>query len=293
LAPGSTDFIYAVETTDPGPPYPPTPGATLGSPTGPLGISDVGHDPGFRAGFVIAASDCSSIVTTFTRWSANETDSMQRTGTQILDSRVIHPSTATTGAASLAAMARQDIAFYTVDSAYRHLWKASKSTAVNWQLGFRYANMEQLLNAEQTVAVATGLTRVRTDIDFNGFGLLAGADFERYSCASGMLIYGKGLASLLAGDWRANYEQTNQFGGGVIRNQYEDFHATPILEGEVGLGWMSKKGGCRLTAGYTMSGWHEALTTRSYVRDFRFSELTDSGETMTFSGFVTRAEFRF
>ncbi|MFN9916494.1 MAG: Lpg1974 family pore-forming outer membrane protein, partial [Pirellulaceae bacterium] len=92
------------------------------------------------------------------------------------------------------------------------------------------------------MSVATGLTSVTTDIDFDGFGILAGLDGERRSKCCGGLLYGKVIGSLLAGDWRADYRQTNQFGGGVIANHFEDFRVTPTLDAELGFGWTSKGG---------------------------------------------------
>jgi len=73
------------------------------------------------------------------------------------------------------------------------------------------------------------------------------------------------LGSLLHGKWTGAYRQTNQFGGGVIANVYEDNRVTPVAEFEVGLGWQSKTGGLRLTTGYLSSAWIDALSTRTYV----------------------------
>jgi len=184
LAPGSADLIYAVEQTDPAVAGPNT------SPTGPLGMSNVDASPGYRVGFSIAASPCSSLVTSYSFWSGDSDDTITRTGVNVLNSQIIHPSTLTVGSPSVTSTARQEMSFQLVDIAYRHLWKATDATALNWQLGVRYGNMEQTLLARQTVGVATGLTTVATDVDFDGFGLTGGADYERFSCGSGMLIYG-------------------------------------------------------------------------------------------------------
>ncbi|MEL6898995.1 MAG: Lpg1974 family pore-forming outer membrane protein, partial [Planctomycetota bacterium] len=139
----------------------------------------------------------------------------------------------------------------------------------------------------------TGLTNVTTDIDFHGFGFFGGLDFERYSSETGFSIYGKGTGSLMAGEWKASYTQTNQFGGGVIRNDYEDFHATPVIEAELGIAWAACGGHLRLHSGLMMSGWYDAVSTRSYVSGVRSGQLTNVGETMTFSGLVAGATWRF
>lgn len=285
LRPGSTDLIYAVEQTDPDP--------DVASPTGPIGIVNVESEPGFRVGFSHAASDCSSLVASYTWWQGDADSSLTATGGNVLASTVFHPSTATSGAASLQASADQRIRFQTADVAYRHLWKASQTTALNWIGGLRYGNVSQTLGVDQTVQVANGLTSLRTEVDFDGFGISGGLDFERYSSRSGLSIYGRTLASLLAGEWDASYRQTNQFGGGVVANTYEDFRVTPVLEAELGLAWTSPRRRLRAHAGMRVSGWYDAVTTRRYVGAVRSGALTDFGETMTFSGLSTGLAWRY
>ena len=82
------------------------------------------------------------------------------------------------------------------------------------------------------------------------------------------MFYGRGLSSFLAGNWTGSYVQTNQFGGGVVANQYEDYRVTPVLELELGLGWRSHCGRCRASAGYLTSTWYNAVSTREYVKRF-------------------------
>lgn len=285
LRPGSTDMIYAVEQTDPDP--------AVASPTGPTGITNIDGEAGFRVGFSLAASDCSSVVTRYTNWHGDTTSSITAQGANVLDSLVVHPSVATSGAASLAAASSQSMSFETVDTAYRHLWKASDVLAVNWQTGLRYGNLEQRSRTDQTLQVATGLTNVATDLDFEGFGITGGLDFERYSCASGLSIYGKGMVSALAGDWKARYRQTNQFGGGVIASQLKDFRVTPVLDTELGLGWTGMNGHLRIHGGLLVSAWYDAMTTRSYVESVRDGRLNDIEETLTFTGMTTGLELRY
>ena len=285
LRPGSTDLIYATEQTDPDP--------AVASPTGPLGIVGLDAEAGFRVGGSIGLSQCSSIQLSYARWDGSSQHSIEAQQNNVLSSNVTHPSVATSGNSSLEAMASQDMNFQTLDLNYRHLWKKTDSIAVNWLAGVRYGNIEQQFSADQTVAVATGLTNVATDIDFDGFGISGGLDFETYSCTTGLMLYGKTMASLMAGEWNATYDQRNQFGGGVISNRYEDFHATPTLDAELGVRWMGKKRHLVLSSGFLMSAWYEAVTTRSYINSVRDGQLTDAGETMTFSGLTARAEWRF
>ncbi|EMI18052.1 secreted protein [Rhodopirellula maiorica SM1] len=285
LRPGSTDLIYATEQTDPDP--------AVASPTGPLGIVGLDAEAGFRVGGSLGLSQCSSIQLSYARWDGSSQSSIAAQQNNVLASNVTHPSVATSGNSSLEAFASQEMNFQTVDLNYRHLWKQTDSIAVNWLAGVRYGNIEQKFSADQTVSVATGLTNVATDIDFDGFGISGGLDFETYSCKTGLMLYGKTMASLMAGEWNATYDQRNQFGGGVISNRYEDFHATPTLDAELGVRWMGHKRHLVLSSGFLMSAWYESVTTRSYIDSVRDGQLTDAGETMTFSGLTARAEWRF
>ena len=284
LSAGNSDLIYATEQTSP---------VGTPSPTGPLGISNIGENTGYRVGFALAHSGCSSIVASYARWDGATTSTLQATGNNVLNSNLIHPSTATTGAASLEAVARQSAGFQFADVLLRRVYRSSNCGVLNWNAGLRYGNLQQGLSADQTVSVATGLTNVRTDIDFNGLGILAGLDGERHSTHTGFLIYGRALGSLLAGNWAADYEQRNQFGGGVIANRYEDFRVTPVIDTELGLGWQSKSGCLRLTTGYLFSSWLNTVTTRDYIQSVRTGSLLNLDDNLTFSGLTSRIQLNF
>lgn len=285
LRPGSTDLIYAVEQTDPD--------ADVASPTGPVGIVSIPEQGGFRTGFTLAASDCSSLLVSYARWDGSTASEIDANFPNVLDSQVVHPSVATSGASSLAASSYQKMSFQTVDLAYRHLWRASNTTALNWLTGIRYGNIEQRSSTDQTLQTATGLTNVATDIDFDGFGITGGLDFERYHCRTGLSLYGKSMLSLLAGEWTADYAQVNQFGGGVIANGIEDFRVTPVAEAELGLKWTCLEGRLSLHGGLLVSAWFDSMTTRSYIEGVRSGQIQDINETITFSGLTTGVALRF
>ena len=284
LRPGSTDLTYAVEQDS----------IVAGSfPTGPVGIAGIDEELGFRVGFSVAHSDCTSLVGSYSRWDGDTESTLQANPGNVLNSEIIHPSTATTGATALSAAASQEMSFQLADIGYRHLIRSSATTALNWTAGLRYGNLEQQMRAAQTNSVITGLTTVDTDIDFDGFGLMLGLDGERRSSRSGLLCYGRGQTSLLAGEWDANYTQVNQFGGGVVANQIEDFRVSPVLELEIGLGWQSRCGRVRATTGWMTSAWYDSLSTRSYVDAVRSGATGNIGETVTFTGLTSRVELRF
>ncbi len=284
LSPGNSDLIYANEQTGP---------VATASPTGPLGISNIDEHVGFRVGFAVAHSTCGSLIGSYTRWNGSTFSTLDATGNNVINSRVGHPSVDTTGAASLTATADQSASFQFADAMIRRVYRSNDCGAINWNAGLRYGNLEQGLSVDQTISVATGLTNVRTDIDFNGFGILGGLDGERHSSHSGFLVYGKAIGSLLAGDWQADYRQTNQFGGGVIATHYEDYRVTPVLDTELGFGWQSKGGRLRVTTGYLFSTWFNAVTTRDYIESVRTAQMLNLDDNLTFSGLTFRTELRF
>ncbi len=284
LSAGNSDLIYAVEQTGP---------VAAASPTGPTGISNIGEHVGYRVGFSLAQNDCCSLNASFARWDGQTTSVLNATGTNVLNSLVIHPSTATTGAASLQSKAIQSATFQFADVSLRKVYKASNAGVLNWNAGLRYGNMEQGLSADQIVSVATGRTNVNTDIDFNGFGILGGLDGTRYSHDTGLLVYGKALGSLLAGKWVADYRQTNQFGGGVIANHYDDFRVSPVIDTEIGVGWQNCSGRLRLTTGYLFSTWFNTVTTRDYIHSVRTANLLNLDDNLSFSGLTAKIDYRF
>ncbi|WP_145094141.1 Lpg1974 family pore-forming outer membrane protein [Rosistilla carotiformis] len=285
LRPGGTDTVYAIEQND----------TTANAfPTGPVGTTAVDFSAGFRVGVSLANTYTTSLVVSYTHWEGDSQSSIARNGTNVLNSQIIHPSTFTTGGNSLQSSASSSMSFDQIDGVYRHKLFCTDTTIFNWSGGFRYGQMEQGLQSQQDISVATGLVTVDTDIDFNGFGLLMGIDAERRSCKTGMLCYTKGVASFLGGEWSGSYRQSNQLGGGgVVANQYEDFRITPVLEAGLGVGWQSDSGCIRATAGYTATCWYNALSTRSYVDAVRSGSYLDVDESIAFVGLTSQLEFRF
>jgi hypothetical protein len=233
------------------------------------------------------------VIGSYARWDGSTNSVLNATGTNVLNSLLVHPSVDTTGVASLSANAYQYVSFQIADALYRKVFRAYDCGIVNWTAGLRYGNLEQQLVGNQTISVATGLTTVTTDVDFNGFGIVSGLDAERRARECGLLIYGKAMGSLLAGKWQADYTQVNQFGGGVIANHYEDFRVSPLLESELGIGWQSKGGGLRVTSGYLFNWWLNTVNNRDYIQAVRTGQLLELDQSVSFSGLTSRVELRF
>lgn len=284
LRPGSADQIYTIEQNSP------VPGDF---PTGPVGRVNIDDSAGYRLGFTLAASNCTSLLASYTHWGGTTENTIAAQQGNVLNSQIIHPSTLTTGASSLQSWAAQRIEFDLVDLGYHHVLKASDCYVVNWLAGFRYGQLEQDLYTQQQISTATGLVGNDIDVKFNGFGLLLGLDGERRSPCTGLMVYGRGLSSFLAGDWKGSYVQANQFDGGVVANSYEDYRVTPVLELELGFGWRSPCGRCRASVGYLTSAWYDAVSTRQYVDAVRSNDYVNVEETMTFSGLTAGLEANF
>ncbi len=287
LRPGNTDIVYTVEQND-------LPQNTF--PTGPMGINAIDVNSGVRVGFAAACSECSSWVGSYTYWRGQDSDSIDAAPGNILVSEILHPSRLNTGAAGLQESSSYAMEFQLADFAFRHLWKHGRNYAINWKGGLQYGHMEQNYDFAQTVpaSVAVGTVSVDSDINFDGFGLMAGLDVERHNTCTGISVYGKGTGSALAGEWNATYRDTaTQIGGGSIGNNFEDFRVTPMLELEIGMAWQSKCGRLRANVGYMSSAWYNALSSRSYIDAVREGRFIDVDETITFNGLVAGGEFRF
>lgn len=286
LRPGNVDVVYATEQTSFDP--------TLAQPTGPIGRVNVDHGTGFRIGGAWALTDCASVVMTYS-WLESDTENIiSATPGNVMNLEVGHPSVLTSGASSVSAMASYDLDFQLFDADYRGLLWGNCDAAINYTAGLRYAHLSQDFVASQEIFSGAGLTSVDSEIDFDGFGIRFGLDGIKRRPCTGILLYAKGYANFVSGEFKANYVETNQFGGAaVIRNNFEDYRLITILDAELGMGWETQSGRFRVTGGYAVSGWFNTLTTGTYIDGVQAGNYTDLAETLTFDGFVTRFEFRY
>lgn len=284
LRPGNAGVLYSVEQngTDP----------LTASPTGPVGIVDPDTDTGFFAGFAWALSPVSSVVARYTWFDANDSNSLRASAGRVLAAQVTHPSVANCGDTSVASNADMSIEFQLVDVDYRRLLHCGDVQTLNWLAGVRYGHLEQDFASRQTIGVATGVTNVTTNIDMDGFGLTLGLDGQAVHHWSGLSLYGRGLASFVSGEFKASFLQVNQFGGtAAIRNRYEDFRIVPMLETEIGLGWMSPSTRLRVSGGYQVAAWFNTINTAGYIQGFKFARLDDVSDTLTFNGWTLKFEW--
>ena len=198
-------MVYAVEQTSFDP--------LLASPTGPVGRVGIDAGTGFRIGTDWALSDCASVMATYTWFESGTDDTVIATPGTVLDLNVGHPSVVTSGATSISAFAAHDIDFQSLDLDYRALLWGTCNAAVNYTVGLRYGHLDQDFLAQQEIFSAAGLTTVATQIDFDGAGIRCGLDGMKRLANTGVLLYAKSYANFIGGEFKANFEQANQFGG--------------------------------------------------------------------------------
>lgn len=257
---------------------------------GRLGIVEPDYDLGFRIGVNVALDTVSSLDLRFMNFESSSFDSIVAAPTDILRSLVTHPSTLTAADDALAGSGELDIDFQTLDLSYRHVAKCSDIHSINYVLGARYGRLEQRFAAQFE---KNGTEFVRSDVDFEGGGLRLGFDAARYSCRNQLHVYANGYANILAGRFRNHYFQGDSFDPEVVNVVWESGRFVPILDLECGVGWTSCDGCLRLSAGYLVSSWFNAVATRDVIDSVQRNDYRNLSETITFDGLQARFEYRF
>lgn len=262
-----------------------------------LGVADFDYNPGFRAGFGKTLDCYSAIGGQFTWYDAN-TDN-QVVGNQ-LNNRVVVPLLLDPGIVNAAAFfdsatARSDLSYRLADLDYRFLALCGESHELTVVAGLRYAQMTQNFNATYTgLAVQT----VDTNIDFTGYGARFGLEGERALGNGGLFVSGKGYASLLAGEFNANYRSNAVPGAGVeVDTDFQVGRLATMVELELGMGWRNCNDTIRVQAGYVFNSWYNMLLTKEWVNAVQNSNFVDPSTNfngmMAFDGITGRVEFRY
>jgi len=262
-------------------------------PVGAAGVIGQEFEPAFGVGFTKCLSSCSSLRVGYHRFEGSSFAQISTAPNNVIRSLVTHPGTAACAANSLEANADYDIEFSLVDVDYRRTICGSCNGSLIGVFGIRYGNLQQELEVNQEIGV--GITTVTTDIDFEGVGLRIGAEGEVRPGGGRFLLYGKGLLNLIAGEFRADYLQFNSFAQTQALTSWEDDRFVPTFDGEIGFGYLTclKGRNLRLTAGYTVSAWFNAVTTSEYINAVQTNNYVEIGDALVFDGFVARAELSF
>jgi hypothetical protein len=105
------------------------------------------------------------------------------------------------------------------------------------------------------------------------------------------------VASFLAGRFRGDYDQVSALAGDQAHTHYHSDRIVPVLDMELGVGWTACKGKLRITGGYLLSGWFNAVTTPDFIQGVQNTNFTTNGnnlrDILTFDGLTARIEYRF
>lgn len=256
-----------------------------------FGVTDPDYQPAFRAGFGTFLDRWSSLTAQYTMFESSSTDTIARTGVNTgIASLISHPLTAQANATGQNASADYDLNYHLIDIDYRDLFSYSCHHHLALLFGVRYANLDEEFNMNLPIQ---GNETVATDIDFEGAGLRFGLEGERFSGGGQFLIYGRTHASLVAGRFNASYAQGQNYDASVVNTAWEGGRIVPILDLELGIGWMSACGGWKLTGGYVYSAWYNTVKTDQWINAVQTNNLSDLSDSLTFDGLMARIEGRF
>ena len=261
-------------------------------PLAPTNSVDPDYDPGFRVGFSYALDYRSSFTANYWFYESSTDNSVILPGgTGFLRPELTHPNTLNAFADRLSADARYDIDFQMADANYKSVLWGGQDYFLNYVAGFRYANLDQDFDVAYT---NNDLLTVDTEIDFDGWGPRLGLEGERLLGRRGFLVYSKGHANFLVGEFTSNYLQRNETTNVTQAHAgFEDDRIVTQLEYEMGFGWQNRCGTFRLMAGYYIAAWFNSVTTPSFIRAVQAGNYDNVDETLTFDGLTARLEVRW
>jgi hypothetical protein len=285
LRPRDAEVAYAVPINGPVAPV-----LGNGIQIGPAAVVDPDYTSGFRVGFVYALDSRTSLAGTFWSFRSNTEDDAAINAPDVIRSLVTHPLGANAATDVLATSARLDVDFDIADADYRARLVCTDCYSINYVFGARYASLTQDFHAEFS---RNGVTTVDTSIDFDGGGIRLGLDGERAFRRCGWVLYGRGTASFVAGEFRARYQQFDAFQQSVVDTDWRSGRIVPILDVELGVGWIGPNDRFKFSAGYLVSAWFNAVKTDDFIKSVQTNDFRDSGDTLTFDGLTARVEYTF
>ena len=280
LSASGVDFAYAA----------PVDGTTTTSiPIGRVATVDPNHSSGFRLNVGHALDESSGVSASFWRFDSHASHDVSLPGgAGFLRSLTTHRNTTAVDTDSLDATAVYDIDFQIVDVEFSSLIWQEEDSWFSFLFGLRYGHLDEDFAGLYRI---NGETLVATDIDFDGIGPRIAFDTER-RVFEHIFLYGRGAASFLVGNFNADFRQTNVFDGVQAQSGFQDDRIVSILEFEAGIGWKNADGTTRLTAGYFVGAWFNAVGTSSFINAVQTNAFDHVDETLLFDGLAVRLEFR-
>jgi len=286
LRPGNDKVAFAVPIN--GAIVPP-----VGAPpvqVGPEVLVDLGFTPGVRVGAERAYGCQSALGGQFTWFEGARTNDSAVTPPIVLRSLVNHPGSLSAATDSLAANATSIISFQLADAFYRRYLIRDETRELSFVGGARYAHLDETFRS--TFTSAATVETVNTNIAFDGGGIRLGLEAEQRASFSQVLVYAKGYASFVGGQFAGRYVQADGQRGVVVDTGWTEDRAVSILDTELGIGWITRNG-IRITGGYMFSGWFNLINTDDFIRAVRRLDSVNVRDSLSFDGFVVRAEARF
>ncbi|HUT09556.1 MAG TPA: Lpg1974 family pore-forming outer membrane protein [Thermoguttaceae bacterium] len=285
MRPRNAEVVFAVPFNGPIAPPPAVPVQV-----GRVGVVDPDYEPAFRVGFARVYPDGTSLGATYTRFESSTFDQINTAAPYVIRSMVAHPFTLGATSDGLDANATLDVDFHLVDLDYREEFACGRLYSLNYLVGARYAGLGQEFRSQYAV---NGVETVDTSIRFDGGGIRLGLEGETRSARSGFLLYGRGIASFVGGEFRATYAQGEDYDASVVDTGWSAGRIVSILDLEIGLGWVSPNECWRFTGGYFVSAWYNTVMTNEFIAGVQTNNFLGLGNTMTFDGLSVRAEVRF
>jgi hypothetical protein len=262
-------------------------------PQGPVAVASPRFTSGFRVGAGVAVGDDGWLVATYTDFRDTTGARIVAPDDLVLHSFLVFPNTVNSAGGSLAASAEYAIDLRTFDLDYRCPLVCGHNLLLEWLAGARYGHLDQHLLATFDIS---GTTTVDSHINFDGGGPRVGLHGD-YKICGGLFGYGCGVLDVLFGRFHGSLEEQNVFTGLVGQTSVSEDRVVPILELELGAGWQTANGRLRLSAGYYVGFWFNALTTPNFISGVQGTNFTTNGnnfrDTITFDGLVGRVELRF
>jgi hypothetical protein len=270
-------------------------------PVGPVAVVDPEYDPAFRVGGNWAVSEGNSIAAQYTRIRSESTSAVAAVEDAQLFPLVILPEDILDNDFD-SASAFLDIELDLIDLDFRGLWAGCECNnyafAVNYLGGVEYAQLDQTFGATfvEEEDGATETTSVGTNINFEGVGMRLGLQGERFFPNSGVFVYGSGITNVLFGEFDASFHQVepdDDPGELPTVTSWNAGRVVPVVDLELGGGWLGMNRHLRLSAGYRVSAWFNVVTTDDWIWAVQNNDFRDLDGTLTFDGVVGRAEWLF
>jgi hypothetical protein len=287
LRPGQDRVAYAVPIN--GAIVPPAGVAPVQ--VGRIATADVDFDPGFRFGLSHSLDNCSRFGLTYTQFDGDIQNQVSVEAPIVLRSMVDHPGAQAAPTDFLSGSAQAAIRFKLADADYRHVWLCNDRMSLNYLVGVRYAHLEQ--GFDSLMINSTTQETVDTRLFFDGGGIRFGLEGQRRTPCTGLTVYGSAMATFLGGRFVGDYVQADNFHGTVAETGWSDDRVVPILDLELGLGWVGCGGRLRVSGGYLISSWFNVPRTEDFIHAVQTNDLTRLHDALTFDGLALRTELRF